>query len=283
MSEPSTKILDHIIHLSPPDTVAQVSEEFKRLGFQVIPGGTHADGLTANALVLLQDGVYIELISFLKPAKDYPPVSDRNKHQWAGKNDGWIDYAFLGSTSASIAEIINQRAKDSDTDVAYLPEVHGGRTRSDGETLKWAITAPEARLGRGSLPFYCADVTPRKLRVPIDHPPGNTEHPSGAAGIAHVRLLASPPSLKTLASQLSSVIGEQPTVSHGLHVWTLDVPKADTPKPLLILGAPADEEETKALDNKGPGIYEVAFWTGKDGKKGDGRTEYGSKIVWRPL
>ncbi|RXW21809.1 hypothetical protein EST38_g4039 [Candolleomyces aberdarensis] len=68
----NTRTIDHIVHLTPPGTVEEVSEEFRKLGFTVLRGGTHADGLTANALVVLKEGTYIELISFTHPVSYYP-------------------------------------------------------------------------------------------------------------------------------------------------------------------------------------------------------------------
>lgn len=33
MPDPSTKVLDHIVHLTPPGTVAETSQKFRELGF----------------------------------------------------------------------------------------------------------------------------------------------------------------------------------------------------------------------------------------------------------
>lgn len=164
----------------------QMNSQLTRL-HSVIPGGTHADGLTANALVVrafildmcsdynhclqvLSDGVYLELISFTHPPTYYPPNSPerqrREAHAWASKSPGWIDYAFLGNGSQStrISDIINARAKADGSGTVYLPEQSGGRTRPDGVVLKWLISAPKSH-PRGALPFFCGDVTPRSLRV----------------------------------------------------------------------------------------------------------------------
>ena len=118
---------------------------------------------------MLQDGAYLELISFTHPASHYPPGSpDRRKRDanpWAWKEPGWIDYAFLGSSSTSISELINARAIEQESSIRYDPEVDGGRVRSDGKVLKWQISAPTQEHVRGTAPFFCGDVTPRKWRV----------------------------------------------------------------------------------------------------------------------
>ncbi|KAH7890071.1 glyoxalase-like domain-containing protein [Phlebopus sp. FC_14] len=287
MPSPSTKTLDHIVHLTPPGTVDEVSRQFRELGFHVTPGGTHAGGLTSNALVILQDGAYLELISFTHPASHYLPGSPdrqrRDANPWAWKEPGWIDFAFLGSSSVSIASVINERAERDASGARYVPEVNGGRVREDGKVLKWVISAPDEVHGRGTLPFFCGDVTPREWRVPIE-PPSNAEHPAGVLGIAHVRLLAEAESLSSVSAQVASVVGDPPrTSTESEYTWLLETPSSSgltsAPKPLLILSAPADEAEEAYLAERGPGIYEVAFRVGDGRKVGESTTPYG-KIVW---
>lgn len=88
----------------------------------------------------------------------------RDGHPWAVKPPGWIDYAFLGNGSHTrrISDIINKRAEEDASGVEYYGELDGGRERPDGQILKWLISFPKTR---GTLPFFCGDVTPRKLRV----------------------------------------------------------------------------------------------------------------------
>lgn len=120
---------------------------------------------------MLQDGAYLELICFTHPASHYPPGSPprqkRDSNPWAWKEPGWIDYAFLGSSSTSISELINARAIDEGSEIRYDPEVDGGRARNDGKVLKWRISAPTRERTRGVAPFFCGDVTPREWRVRV--------------------------------------------------------------------------------------------------------------------
>ncbi|TFK34921.1 glyoxalase-like domain-containing protein [Crucibulum laeve] len=280
----NTRTLDHIVHLTPPGSLEETTEQFKKLGFNVIPGGTHAGGLTANALVVLADGIYLELIFFTHPESDYPPGSPerekRDANPWSHKPYGWIDYAFLGNGShqESIAGIINERAKKDGSGAAYLQEQDGGRTRPDGEVLKWLISAPEQNQRRGTLPFFCGDVTPRTLRVPSD-PPANTVHPSTAQGIAHVRILTDNLSLIGISKQLTSVIGNEPNSSNDNEVvWSLDSVHLATNAPRLYLSAPSTDAENQYVSDVGTGIYEVGFRIQK-GKAGSVMTPYG-KIAW---
>ncbi|KAI0333166.1 hypothetical protein GY45DRAFT_1320112 [Cubamyces sp. BRFM 1775] len=231
----STRILDHIVHLTPPGTLEASVSAFRKLGFTVTPGGTHADGLTANALVVFADGTYLELLHFTSPRSTGSDPADvqagSTKHPWAAKRPGWIDYAFLGNAgSPSVAQTINARAAADGSGVRYAPEVRGGRTRTDGRVLEWLITAPvddgtdvseftkehsrdrdsAADDVRGRLPFFCGDVTPRAWRVPLD-PPSNTSHPNTAHGIAHVKLLVLPAHFGAYARALTAVLGVPPS------------------------------------------------------------------------
>ena len=45
------------------EDLATASEDYRSLGFTVLPGGTHAGGLTRNALIAFQDGTYVELLA----------------------------------------------------------------------------------------------------------------------------------------------------------------------------------------------------------------------------
>ncbi|KAF4614453.1 hypothetical protein D9613_003318 [Agrocybe pediades] len=284
----NTHILDHIVHLTPPGTVEQVSKQFSELGFHVLPGGTHADGLTANALVVFADGVYLELISFTHPASHYPAGSperkQRDNHTWAQKSPGWIDYAFLGNGShtESISATINERSRKEGSGVVYNPEQDGGRTRPDGQILKWLISGPQPEQ-RGILPFFCGDVTPRSLRVP-DQPASNTKHPSTTRGIAFVRILVKPPLFQSTSRQLTSVVGSSPTISTNVEYaeWVLDTTHGGgAAQPRLLLAVPSNNDESSFLESiaTGSGIYEVAFHVEPGTKSGSETTPYG-KISW---
>ena len=64
MSRPN---LDHIVILISHDALLTLSDHLQD-HFVIAPGGTHADGLTSNKLILLPDGVYLESIAFAKDA-----------------------------------------------------------------------------------------------------------------------------------------------------------------------------------------------------------------------
>ncbi|KAI9059784.1 hypothetical protein FKP32DRAFT_1579320 [Trametes sanguinea] len=278
----STRILDHIVHLTPPGTLEESVDAFRKLGFTVTPGGTHADGQTANALVVFADGTYLELLHFTRP----PPPSVAAQHPWARKQPGWIDYAFLGNAGTpSVAETINRRAGADGSGVRYAPEVRGGRKRADdGRVLEWLITAPEGDGAgvRGRLPFFCGDVTPRDWRVPLE-PRSNTEHANTAQRVAYVKLLAPPDDIAAYAKELTSVLGVSPVDSSASQVvWELELqPSHDAAHrtPTLVLSAAGDENEERYVRERGAGIYELGVAVTDAERGGVKHTPFG-RIVW---
>ncbi|GAA5821958.1 hypothetical protein JCM11251_004796 [Rhodosporidiobolus azoricus] len=164
----SSPALDHLIVLVPHDTLEGLPPALTS-AFIVTPGGTHADGLTANKLIILRDGAYIELIAFI-------PGQERSGHWWGAKRNGLMDFALTHPTLPS----------SSFPPSAYDPSQAGGRLRPDGQKVDWFVTFPKkGEYERGVVPFFCHEqTTPREVRVPLDK--DKTVHPSGAVGVAGV-------------------------------------------------------------------------------------------------
>ncbi len=76
--------------------------------------------------------------------------------------EGWIDWALLD------LQPVGSPIEEAVEGDVYAPGQEGGRVKPDGDELKWRITFPnvdEHGHGRGALPFFCKDITPRKRRV----------------------------------------------------------------------------------------------------------------------
>lgn len=177
--------LDHIILLIPHSSLSSIPGPLTS-AFTISPGGRHADGLTENKLIILADGVYIELIAFVDDAPDR-----KHGHWWGSLPNGIIDFALTSSTSADVQPVRDALGK-AGLPVTYAPARDGGRTRPDGVEVKWQVTFPEAtkehvKLRRGQVPFWCHDVTERELRVPRSKKEAVT-HPSGTLGVKELRL-----------------------------------------------------------------------------------------------
>ena len=179
MASPS-QALDHLVLFLPVDTDANLPKipPFFQNNFRLSPGGFHADGASSNTLILLADGCYIELISFVKP--EVAP-----SHWWGPDSNfvGWKDWCL---TNDSTPEENNERVKET-----HGEPIRGGRKRADGLDVKWAVTFPKGEKGgqhdRGRLPFFCHDVTARHVRVPIDEE--TTKHPSGVLGVRQLTVI----------------------------------------------------------------------------------------------
>ncbi|KAF2706252.1 hypothetical protein K504DRAFT_438358 [Pleomassaria siparia CBS 279.74] len=178
--------LDHLILFLPlsSDSTPQIPTSIST-AFTLTPGGKHADNLTANTLILLADGCYIELISFLTP--------DISNHWWGPdfNRRGWADWCL--TTQESALENYEGRLKGKEGGGSHVRPRAGGRLRPDGVQVKWSVTFPEGENGgqdkRGRIPFFCHDdpITARHLRVPISEE--KTKHDSGALGVYSITVL----------------------------------------------------------------------------------------------
>lgn len=183
-----TPILDHIVILVPHETLTNLPHWLTD-AFTVLEGGRHADGVTENKLILLQDGVYFELIAFV-PGKE----EERKSHRWGARRPGHIvDWANTLHSEDDL-QVIRDRIKAANTGIQYSSPTPGGRIKPDGTELKWVISSPYLDKAPGiddfvggDVPFWCLDRTPRENRVPF-HVGNNVGHPSGALGVHQVSI-----------------------------------------------------------------------------------------------
>src|SRR5205814_2249869 len=97
-------------------------------------------------------------------------------HRWWARRamgSGVLDYALL--PGAMTADVEAARARG----LALAGPAPGGRVRPDGQQVAWET----AVAATPDLPFLCADVTPRALRVPQG---AAREHANGATGICEL-------------------------------------------------------------------------------------------------
>lgn len=186
--------IDHAVVLV--SDLAQAIPRWQQDGFTVTPGGTHADGITHNALVCFADGSYIELLAFLKP----PPAN----HRWAHLQGYWgpIDYVIASDDIG--ATVRDLRVKN----LPYGNVIDGGRTRLDGVTLQWRSAFPTDR--NAGLPFLIQDVTRRSLRVPAGDP---TLHNNAASGIVQLRVDV--PDVDVAATLFDALFGKADEQPHA--------------------------------------------------------------------
>ncbi|KAH7396733.1 glyoxalase-like domain-containing protein [Phaeosphaeria sp. MPI-PUGE-AT-0046c] len=242
--------LDHLILFVPvnPDTKLPQLPPFFESNFTLTPGGFHADGATSNTLILLADGCYIELISFVDPAK-------APSHWWGPDANftGWKDWCLTNSKSPE--------ENYQNITTTHDEPIRGERKRADGVDVKWAVTFPKGEKGgqdvRGKIPFFCHDVTERKVRVPLSAE--KTEHSCGALGVKQITVVVKNQALlEETRKTYGSVLGTDGTaendsvsfpVGRVCHVEGLDEGAK------VVLRLPKDTAESKAADDTG-------FWYG---------------------
>jgi catechol 2,3-dioxygenase-like lactoylglutathione lyase family enzyme len=206
--------IDHLVILV--HDLERAIADYAALGFTVAPGGEHTGGATHNALVPFQDGSYLELIAFRR---------EDPGHRWARQRslgEGLVDFALL--PDAVEEDIAAARARG----LEMRGPTPGGRTRPDSQEVAWQLGEPATP----DMPFLCADVTPRELRVP----PGEArEHANGATGIAELTVAVR--DVRASAGRYRALLGVEPvaldehTVSFGLGTAriTLAAPASVTP------------------------------------------------------
>jgi len=227
--------LDHVVVLV--RDLEQTIADYTALGFTVQRGGTHTDGFTHNALIGFADGSYLELIAFLSPKPD---------HRWgafaAQGHQGFVDFALL---PPSVAEVV---ARVNAGGVAYQGPLDGGRTRPDGEMLRWQIGTPPD----SGLPFLCGDLTPRALRVREGE---IRQHANGVTGVA---------SLTVVVRDLAASVRRYRTLLCVEQATTLHAAGLGLKQALLPLGtvdSGGAGPTTLLLVSPGPGLHHPAAAT----------------------
>jgi catechol 2,3-dioxygenase-like lactoylglutathione lyase family enzyme len=161
--------LDHVVIAV--DDLDRAVADYQSLGFTVYPGGVHHGGVSHNALVVLADGAYFEIIAYRQAAPD-----NRWWQVLTGAGEGIVDFAVLPENTEHDFQAARARGLDIERPMP------GGRLRLDGVRLDWQIVRPATT----DLPFWCGDVTPRELRVPEG---AIRQNANGVTGIATVRIL----------------------------------------------------------------------------------------------
>jgi len=235
--------VDHIVILVKDLEIARA--DYTALGFVVVPGGEHSDGTTHNALISFADGTYLELIAFKKP---------NPAHRWwyyQAIGEGLIDFALLPEDITAEVAAIRGRG------LALQGPFPGGRVRPDGQRINWQTAMATTR----DLPFLCADVTPRALRVPGGEV---WAHFNGVSGVARLGIVVS--NLTESVSRYQALLGSAPqsqtqdgeaTFTIGAAAIMLVEPKADRHPELAAY-----------LDTHGPGPYNLVLRTAGDERGG---------------
>ncbi|GJD51419.1 hypothetical protein OPKNFCMD_4173 [Methylobacterium crusticola] len=235
--------LDHIV-IAVADLDAAFAD-YTALGFTVIRGGEHQNGITHNVLVVLADGAYLELIAFRRPEP-----GNRWSEVYHRAGEGFLDHALLpGAIEADVAA-----AQRRGLDIA--DPVPGGRHRPDGARLDWKT----ARAPGSDVPFLCGDVTPRALRVQE----GDVRrHANGVTGVAALTVAVR--DVEAARARYAALLGVPPDAPIRDAV-VADAPARTVTLPLgeatrVTLAAPSGPAGAlaAALAARGEGPFAVVF------------------------
>lgn len=232
------RAIDHVVILV--NDLAATVADYTALGFTVTPGGEHTGGATHNALVLFADDAYLELIAFKRPAPE---------HHWyrnSALGEGIIDFALLPTMIEADLAAARERG------LAIEGPFPGGRLRPDGQQVAWQ----SGRAPTPDLPFLCADVTPRALRVPDG---AARAHANGVTGIACLTVAVA--DLGASVARYRALLGtaEREGTSAPSDVRSAIFTLGDT---AITLATPADDSDTALstrLAARGEGPFALAL------------------------
>ncbi len=163
-------------------------ERFISSGFHVELGGVN--GPTENALVIFEDGSYIELIALrsrffqrlirasgsiglLDLFWKFKPTLKLRFIMWFAGKGGLIDWCLRSSDLGNTNDYLGQGG----IEVSEVGEF--ARTRPDGEVAEWLLASPLQR----QHPFLIQDLSSRSVRVPLAN---STAHRNGVVGIGAI-------------------------------------------------------------------------------------------------
>ncbi len=240
--------LDHMM-ICVPDLAAGI-ETYRRIGFDVHPGGAHTGRSTENAIAFFTDD-YLELLGLRADPRVTPPVPGSSEARLAEflARGGGLRYIAIQSDDLG-GDVAAMRGRG--VDVSEPSD--GARTTPAGLELRWRAAA----LGpQNPLPiFFIQHLTPlaeRRRQVPR---PG--EHPNGAVGAQRAYIVV--PDVAASAIEYGRVLGlPVPPVQRG-GVIKADMAVFDLGPTGLGIAQPAEPgPAAEALARRGPGPFQVLY------------------------
>lgn len=231
--------IDHIV-IAVTD-LEQAMQDYEALGFTVLKGGEHPRG-SRNALVVLQDGAYLEIIAFSRPDPDF-----RWFRVLEAAGPGFVDYALLPNDFE--ADVARTRAAG----IEIAAPIDGARLRPDGVRIAWTSARPP----EPDIPFLVSDVTPRVLRVPDGEA---LRHANGVTGIAGVTVAVR--DLAASTARYRALLGSEPLAVGGLSGLGFGLVQFRVGHQVLSLAQPQGEGApalSRHLETRGQGIFALSF------------------------
>jgi catechol 2,3-dioxygenase-like lactoylglutathione lyase family enzyme len=258
--------IDHVM-ICVPD-LDRGLDQYRRMGFNIYPGGVHPGRGTHNAIALNEED-YVELLAIRDPA-EHRAAAARPGSSHAGLADyiaagGGIRYVILQSDDLA-ADVAAMRARGVDVGDA----IETGRRTPGGQDLRWKAAA----LGpRNPLPiFFIQHLTPlaeRRRQVPVA---GN--HPNGIRTIERSYIVVE--DVEAAAATYAKVLGlPQPKVTRGTVVMASMAVFQVGPNGLGVVQPYAAGPAAAALERRGPGPFQALYRTASMGAAARWMQEHG--------
>src|SRR3990170_4273894 len=244
--------IDHVM-ICVPD-LPQGIEQYRKMGFNIHPGGVHPGRGTHNAIAFNQDD-YIELLA-IRDRAEHKAAAGVSTNQDGGLESfiaagGGIRYIIVQSDDLT-ADVAAMRSRDVDVGDA----IEGGRRTPAGQELRWkaAVLGP-----RNPLPIvFIQHLTPieeRRKQVPIA---GN--HPNGVYTIERAYIVTR--DAEATAATYAKVLGlPQPPLQRGTVIMSNMAVFQLGPTGLGIAQPYAPGPAAEALERRGPGPFQALYRT----------------------
>jgi hypothetical protein len=251
------KRIDHVT-ICVPD-LAQGMEQYRKLGFNIHAGGTHAGKGTHNAIAFNQDD-YIELLA-IRDQAEYKISGGRSNIPGGTLPEfivagGGIRYVVIQSDDL-VVDVAAMRNRGVDVGDA----IDGGRRTPGGQDLQWktALLGP-----RNALPLvFIEHLTPveeRRKQVPDVGKGQAGNHPNGVYKLE--RAYIATPDAETAAAMYANVLGmPQPTLHRGTVIMANMAVFELGPTGLGIAQPYAPGPAADALERRGPGPFQALYRT----------------------
>ncbi|MGZ8262853.1 MAG: VOC family protein [Burkholderiales bacterium] len=243
--------IDHVM-ICVPD-LAQAVEQYRKLGFNMFPGGDHPGKGTHNAVAFNRDD-YVELLAIRDPSE----YEAAGRSSWASGTlgdfiaaGGGIRYVIIQSDDLA-ADVAAMRARGVDVS----DPVEGARRTSAGLEWRWKA----ALLGPANpLPLiFIQHLTPWEMRR--KEAAAGPNHPNGVYTLERVYIVTS--DADAAAATYARVLGlPQPPLQRGTVIMSNMAVFQLGSMGLGVVQPYAPGPAADALERRGPGPFQALYRT----------------------
>lgn len=247
--------IDHVV-IGVPD-LPRAIDQYRKLGFNVHPGGDHPGMGTRNAIALNRDD-YVELLA-IRDQAEQKAAAGRPGSWVAGLADfiaagGGIRYIVVQSDDLT-ADVAAMRRRGVDVSDA----MSGSRLTAAGQELRWRL----ALLGPANpLPiFFIQHLTPmdeRRMQVPAAKE--GRLHPNGVYTLERAYIVTE--DVESAAATYAKVLGlPQPPITKGTVIMSNMAVFQIGAMGLGVVQPYAAGPAADALEHRGPGPFQALYRT----------------------